>query len=92
VARKRAHILVSGLVQGVFFRANAKRVADRLGLSGWIRNLADGRVEALVEGEEGAVEQFISWCRRGPPSARVEDVSVTYERPTGDMKGFLIVG
>ncbi|MER3602048.1 MAG: acylphosphatase [Nitrososphaerota archaeon] len=89
--KKRAHILIWGLVQGVFFRAHAKRVADSLGLAGWVRNLPDGRVEALVEGEEEAVSKFIEWCRRGPPLAKVEQVQVRFETPKGEPPGFSIV-
>ncbi len=87
---KRAHIWVSGRVQGVFYRATAKEVADRLRLTGWVRNLPDGRVEAVVEGPEDAVKAFIDWCWEGPPLARVEDVEVVWEDPTGEFSGFKI--
>ena len=72
----RVHLVVSGLVQGVGFRLAAQREARRLGLSGWVRNRADGRVEAVAEGPEPAIEQMVAWCRRGPPGARVRDVAV----------------
>jgi acylphosphatase len=68
------HVRVTGRVQGVFFRAWAREQAQALGVSGWVRNCPDGRVEAHVEGEEGAVDRMIEKMRRGPPSARVEDV------------------
>ncbi|MCS6788328.1 MAG: acylphosphatase [Aigarchaeota archaeon] len=86
----RAHVWVSGRVQGVFFRANAKRVADELGLSGWVRNLPDGRVEAVFEGPEEAVLKAVEWCRRGPPLAVVERVDVSWEDYTGSESGFRI--
>ena len=81
--RVRAEIVVKGRVQGVFFRASAQQEGLQLGLTGEVRNLPDGCVEAIVEGEKRAVEDFISWCRRGPPSARVEDVEVKL-RPCRD--------
>jgi acylphosphatase len=83
VARVRASILVSGRVQGVFFRQSAVLEARGLGLDGWVRNLPDGRVEAEAEGERAAVEAFVAWCRAGPPSARVEEVETTWGAPLG---------
>lgn len=70
------HCLVSGRVQGVFFRASAQDEASRLGIDGWVRNLPDGRVEALACGPAEAVEAFCGWLWRGPPQARVDDVTV----------------
>ncbi len=70
----RVHLFISGLVQGVGYRAAAMQTARRLGLSGWVRNLPDGRVEAVAEGEREAVDAFVAWCRHGPPAARVEAV------------------
>jgi len=87
----RAHVWISGRVQGVFFRAHTKEVAEKLGLTGWVRNLPDGRVEAVFEGEEDAVKEAIEWCKRGPPLARVEKVEVRYEDPTGEFRDFRIV-
>ncbi len=87
----RAHVWISGRVQGVFFRAHTKEVAEKLGLTGWVRNLPDGRVEAVFEGEEEAVKEAIEWCKRGPPLARVEKVEVRYEDPTGEFRDFRIV-
>ena len=87
----RAHIIVRGRVQGVFFRANMKEEADRLGVKGWVRNLPDGySVEAVVEGDEESVKRLIEWCHRGPPLARVEKVEVTYEPYKGEFKDFRI--
>jgi acylphosphatase len=91
MARIRAHVWISGRVQGVFFRANTKELADELGLTGWVRNLPDGRVEAVFEGEEDAVKEAIEWCKRGPPLASVEKVEVRYEQPTGEFRGFRIL-
>jgi len=84
-ARKRA--LVSGRVQGVFFRDSARQEAQRLGLAGSARNMRDGRVEVIAEGELDAVEQLIEWCRSGPSHADVTDVQVVEEEPRG-AQGF----
>jgi acylphosphatase len=74
-----ARVLVSGRVQGVFFRYTCAREAARASLRGSVRNLADGRVEAVFQGPKPAVERMISWCHEGPPAARVTDVSVSWE-------------
>jgi acylphosphatase len=86
----RAELLVSGRVQGVFYRASAQQEAQRLGLKGEIRNLPGGEVEAIVEGEKPQIDQFIAWCRRGPPSAEVEDVRVRWGEPRGDFRTFRV--
>jgi acylphosphatase len=83
----RRRLVVSGRVQGVFFRAACKAEADRLGLSGWARNLDDGRVEVVVEGDLAAVEALARWCRTGPGHARVTAVASTTEAPEG-LTGF----
>lgn len=88
MATVRVHLLISGRVQGVYYRASAQAEAQRLGLSGWVRNLPTGEVEAEAEGEQQAVAAFIEWCRHGPPSARVDDVQVRQEQPTGASTGF----
>ncbi|MDW7709563.1 MAG: acylphosphatase [Deferrisomatales bacterium] len=80
----RARVLVSGRVQGVFFRASTRDVARRLGLRGWVRNLPDGGVEAVFEGERGLVEEAVAWCRTGPPEARVAHCDVIWEEPRGE--------
>lgn len=80
---KRAHVWVSGRVQGVWYRAHTEKEARRHGVQGWVRNLPDGRVEAVFEGPEQAVRSMIDWCHRGPPRARVDDVQVTWEEPQG---------
>ena len=72
----RAHVIVTGKVQGVFYRAETASKARQLDLTGWVRNLPDGRVEAIFEGEEANVQKMLDFCRRGPPNAYVVDVNV----------------
>jgi acylphosphatase len=79
----RSHVIVSGRVQGVFFRYETRRRAQAAELAGWVRNLPDGRVEAVFEGPEDAVERLVRWCREGPSGAEVDDVEVTREDPEG---------
>lgn len=86
----RAHIRVSGRVQGVFFRQTTAQEATRLGVRGWVRNLPDGDVEALIEGDSDSVDRLITWCHHGPPAARVDDVSVSWETATGQFTRFSI--
>jgi acylphosphatase len=81
VARARA--VISGRVQGVFFRAEASQRARSLGLSGWVHNRPDGAVEAAFEGSREAVESMLRWCDQGPTGARVDAVDVTWEQPVG---------
>ncbi len=85
----RAHVWVSGRVQGVFFRAATAEEAHRLGVAGWVRNLPDGRVEAVFEGEESAVDAAVAWCRRGPERAAVTSVVVEHE-PAEGIAGFSV--
>lgn len=87
---KRAHVWVSGWVQGVFFRAHTRDTALSLGLRGWVRNLPDGRVEAVFEGEDEALDKMVSWCRKGPAAGRVDDVEVEWEESTGEFEDFSI--
>lgn len=84
----RVHLYIFGRVQGVFFRSTMRRVARGLNLTGWVRNLPDGRVEAVVEGEEEKVERLVSWCHRGPPMAQVSKVEVSREPYTGEYRDF----
>jgi len=88
--RVKAHVFISGRVQGVFFRYETKRMAIRRGVSGWVKNLPDGRVEAVFEGEKNDVEAMVRFCHRGPPGAIVRDVKVFWEKPTGEFQGFQI--
>lgn len=86
----RAHIVISGIVQGVFFRVETQRAAQRHGVSGWVRNKRDGTVEAVVEGERADVEKMLDWCRTGPPRAVVDDVAVEWKTYTGEMGDFRV--
>jgi acylphosphatase len=87
---KRVHVFVSGRVQGVFFRAATQRAAIDLNITGWVRNMAGGRVEAFFEGEDENVDKMIAWCHIGPPAARAEDVTVKEEPYTGEFRNFNI--
>lgn len=80
---KRVHLFISGRVQGVTFRASTRRKARDLGVNGWVKNLSDGRVEAVLEGEESGVDNLVEWCRHGPRLATVEEVEVKEEKPKG---------
>jgi acylphosphatase len=75
-------------VQGVFFRDSTREKAEGLGLAGWVRNLPDGRVEALFEGPSQSVREMVGWCEQGPPQASVEDVETEFESARGDLQGF----
>jgi acylphosphatase len=86
----RAHVLISGRVQGVNFRWYTQRKAHALGLTGSVRNLWDGRVEAIFEGEESAVRQAVAWCHTGERPARVDNVEVSYGHGTGEFSDFRI--
>jgi len=91
MALARAHLRIYGWVQGVFFRSSMRRIAKRLGVVGWVRNLPDGSVEAVVEGERERVEEVIKWAHRGPELAVVERVDVEWEEPTGEFDDFSII-
>ncbi len=86
----RAHVYVSGLVQGVFFRHETRKGASLLGVSGWVRNLPDGRVEAVFEGDKEKVDGMLEFCRRGPPGAEVEDAEIEWESWKGEFQDFHI--
>jgi acylphosphatase len=92
MTQRRAHIFVRGRVQGVSFRYYTMQEARRLGVEGWVRNLADGRVEAVFEGDAETVQAMVDWCRRGPPAASVDGVDVNWEAPTGKPGGFRVGG
>ena len=89
--RKRAHVWIAGRVQGVFFRAHTADRARQRGVVGFVRNLPDGRVEAVFEGDAPAVEEMVAWCHQGPPRARVERVKVQWEEPRGEFAEFQIL-
>jgi acylphosphatase len=86
----RARVRVQGRVQGVFFRVETRDRARSLGLAGWVRNCADGTVEAVFEGDPERVQSMVDWCSRGPSGARVDDVDVAWEDPHGEA-GFRVV-
>ncbi len=85
----RRRVVVSGNVQGVFFRDSTKDEASNAGVAGWVRNRDDGTVEAVFEGDEGAVQRMVEWCRSGPSQADVNDVDVSEEEPEG-LSGFQV--
>jgi acylphosphatase len=87
----RAHVYISGRVQGVFFRSHVADLAESLGLAGWVRNLSDGRVETLLEGEKGSVERVLEFCRRGPPGAHVSDFKADWNEWRGEFSDFKIL-
>jgi len=87
---QRRHVFISGRVQGVYYRLRAQETAVKCGVTGWVRNLRDGRVEAVFEGKDAAVEEMLSWCRQGPPAASVERVEVVEEPYQGEFTEFFI--
>ena len=89
VDRARRRVLVAGRVQGVWFRESCRDQALVAGVAGWVRNLADGRVEVMLEGPPAAVDDVVAWCRRGPRRARVDGVEVVEEAPVGEQ-GFRV--
>ena len=86
--RVRVHIFIRGRVQGVFFRSETMYEAKQLGVTGWVRNISDGRVEAIFEGEQENVKALIEFCKRGPPGARVTNVDIIWESYTGEFRNF----
>ena len=84
----RAHAIISGRVQGVFFRMETKRAADRIGVYGWVRNLRDGTVDAIFEGNQDQVDTILAWCKEGPPNAQVSDVKLDWQDYSGEFSGF----
>jgi acylphosphatase len=88
---KRVHVYISGRVQGVFFRAYTQETALSLNLTGWVRNLSDGRVEAVFEGKDESVAAMLEWCGKGPPYAAVHDVDVREGSPTGEFHDFRVI-
>ncbi len=88
--KARAHVFIEGIVQGVFYRAYTRNVASKLGLHGWVRNLYDGRVEAVFEGDRLLIEQAIAECRRGPSGSHVTEIDLKWESFSGDLQGFEI--
>ncbi len=92
VKRVRAHLLISGRVQGVGFRYRAQNIAQNLGVRGWIKNCWDGKVEVVMEGEEDKVKKLIDWCYQGPRSAEIEKIDLEWEEFKGEFTNFDIKG
>lgn len=88
--KQELHLLVTGHVQGVSYRANTAAMAQRLGLCGWVRNLVDGRVEVLAQGEEKPLRSLLAWAHQGPAMARVEHVEVQWRDAGQNLAGFEI--
>ena len=84
----RVHLIISGKVQGVYFRYNTQIIASQHNVTGWVRNLAGGQVEVVLEGDEINIGHVIKWCKTGPPGAEVENVDIQSERYIGEFKGF----
>ena len=87
----RVSLIITGTVQGVFYRASALEQAQGLNLTGWVKNLPDGSIELVAEGPRYALDQIIEWCRHGPPAARVEDVYPRWSEHLGEFRTFMIV-
>jgi acylphosphatase len=86
--RVSVHLRISGRVQGVYFRASTAEEARRIGLTGWVRNLSDGSVEAHAEGSRERIDELVRWCRTGPPAAVVSDVEADFGEAQGQFSGF----
>ena len=86
----RAHVIITGIVQGVFFRLETQRAAETYGVSGWVRNKYDGSVEAVIEGKREAVESLLAWCRKGPPRASVDKINVQWQDYIGEFSKFQV--
>ena len=89
-SHKRIHLFISGRVQGVFFRMETLRAAQRIGVFGWVRNMRDGRVEAVIEGLADQVAEMVQWCHKGPVMAQVTDVEMEEEGYNGEYNSFII--
>ncbi|MFW6114719.1 MAG: acylphosphatase [Thermodesulfobacteriota bacterium] len=87
----RAHLIIEGRVQGVFFRDTTRREANRLGLTGWVKNRFDGSVEVVAEGPKERVDELVAWCHQGPPAAKVSNVQKMEEEYAGEFDTFRIV-
>jgi len=88
--KSRVHVIISGRVQGVWFRANTRDKAEQLGINGWVRNTHDGNVEAVFEGDEEHIKEMINWCRQGPPMAKVENLIIEKQPVSDEFNGFSI--
>lgn len=90
VGRQRMHLIIRGRVQGVYFRGYTMDMARQFNVKGWVRNLSDGTVEVVAEGQRKNLDKLKEWCHKGPPSAHVTTVMVNYETATGEFEGFAI--
>ena len=88
--KTNVHVMITGRVQGVWFRANTRQKAEQLGITGWVCNTRDGCVEAIFEGEENCVKEMVEWCHRGPPLAKIENVEVKNQSLTNGFDDFSI--
>lgn len=88
--KTNVHVMITGRVQGVWFRATTRQKAEQIGITGWVRNTRDGCVEAIFEGEENCVKEMIEWCHRGPPLAKIENVEVKNQSLTNGFDDFSI--
>jgi acylphosphatase len=86
--KARVHLLISGQVQGVFFRANTRRAANELGLKGWVRNVPEGMVEVVAEGRKHSLDKLIEYCRKGPEGSKVENIEIKWEDFRNEFGGF----
>ena len=91
MAKIRAHLFINGLVQGVYFRDTLRQLATQKQVSGWVRNLTDGRVEAILEGDQSDVDRLVEWSRQGPPDAVVDEVEIRLSDPSGEYRGFQVL-
>jgi acylphosphatase len=91
MAKQRVHLFIKGKVQGVFFRQAMKVAAKKNRVSGWVKNLKDGRVEAIIEGEDVSVSNMVEWCHAGPANARVEDVEIRNEKYKEEFAKFEVL-
>lgn len=90
MARSRVSIRVTGRVQGVWYRQSTKKTAEQHGVFGWVRNNPDGSVSAVFEGQQHAVQTLIDWCRQGPPAARVTELELEWQPPSGEFSDFQV--
>lgn len=87
----QARLLISGKVQGVFYRASCEEVALKYGLNGWVRNLSSGQVEVVVQGEEDKVKKLIEWCKKGPPHASIANIDIKWEEVMKQLQSFEVL-
>ena len=88
--KSQVHVRISGKVQGVFFRAHTKQKAEQIGVTGWVKNTSDGKVEAVFEGEEPCIQEMLNWCHHGPPKAQVDKVDIRIILGTKAFETFTI--